>query len=348
VLDDVDRAGEDVWAAVGEPVAGIRARPVLVVATAEDPGLRAGLRADAAIVLAPLDADGVRAVVRLYAGARDDADVPIERLAAASGGVPQRLHRAAGESARTLVVGRLGDVASRIAAERPVLRAAEDDMVGNIVDLQAARKRAESWAVAAEGVVACPFKGLASFDVDDAGIFLGRERLVAEVVAGLTGAPLMGSWGRRERQVVGAACRAARRARRRRAAGERALGARAAAPARSRCSGSPTGCCWPATPSTRRTSRPVSPPLRAFPTRSPTGARSRPAPRSASWPPPTRPASGSAIRPTSPGTSRASSRRPRPSARTERSQPLPTNSLLGPVCRDGGAMDFRVRPDLYL
>jgi hypothetical protein len=89
----------------------------------------------------------------------------------------------------------LTDTAGRIAAERPVLRAAEDDMVGNIVELQAARERAELRAVEAEGVVACPFKGLASFDTDDAGVFFGRERLVAEMVARLTGAPLMGIVG---------------------------------------------------------------------------------------------------------------------------------------------------------
>jgi len=195
VLDDVDRAGEEVGAALGELVGALAARPVLVLATTEDAGLPAGLRADATIVLAPLDADGVRAVVRLYSGPRADAEVPVEQLAETSGGVPQRLHRAAGEWARTLAVRRLTDTASRIAAERPVLRAAEDDMVGNIVELQAGRERAELWAVEAEGVVACPFKGLASFDVDDVGVFFGRERLVAEMVARLTGAPLMGVVG---------------------------------------------------------------------------------------------------------------------------------------------------------
>jgi WD40 repeat protein/DNA-binding SARP family transcriptional activator len=195
VLDDVERAGDEAWTALGELVGGVAALPVLVLATTEDAGLPAGLRADATIVLAPLDADGVRAVARLYAGEGEDAEVPVERLAEASGGVPQRLHRAAGEWARTLVVRRLGDVASRVAAERPVLRAAEDDMVGNIVELQAARERSELWADETGGVVACPFKGLASFDVEDAGVFFGRERLVAEMVARLTGAPLMGIVG---------------------------------------------------------------------------------------------------------------------------------------------------------
>ena len=43
--------------------------------------------------------------------------------------------------------------------------------------------------------VVCPFKGLASFDVADAPYFFGRERLVAELVARLVGAPLLGVVG---------------------------------------------------------------------------------------------------------------------------------------------------------
>ena len=41
----------------------------------------------------------------------------------------------------------------------------------------------------------CPFKGLASFEVVDAPYFFGRERLVAELVARLVGAPLLGVVG---------------------------------------------------------------------------------------------------------------------------------------------------------
>ena len=37
----------------------------------------------------------------------------------------------------------------------------------------------------------CPYKGLASFDAEDAEYFFGRERLVAELVARLVGAPLL-------------------------------------------------------------------------------------------------------------------------------------------------------------
>jgi WD40 repeat protein/DNA-binding SARP family transcriptional activator len=43
--------------------------------------------------------------------------------------------------------------------------------------------------------VACPFKGLASFEVDDADVFFGRERLVSELVARAVAAPLIGVVG---------------------------------------------------------------------------------------------------------------------------------------------------------
>ena len=56
------------------------------------------------------------------------------------------------------------------------------------------RERAERHD-APRAAVVCPFKGLASFDVADAAFFFGRERLVAEMVARLVGAPLLGVVG---------------------------------------------------------------------------------------------------------------------------------------------------------
>jgi WD40 repeat protein/DNA-binding SARP family transcriptional activator len=41
----------------------------------------------------------------------------------------------------------------------------------------------------------CPFKGLAAFEPEDAAFFFGRERLVAEMVARLAGAPMLGLVG---------------------------------------------------------------------------------------------------------------------------------------------------------
>jgi WD40 repeat protein len=141
------------------------------------------MRADATLRLAPLDADGVRAVAALYAGPRT-GDVPVERLTLESGGVPQRIHQAARDWARAEAARRLSAAAERTASGRVDLRAAEDALARDVEELQAAEAGTPE-------IVACPFKGLASFDVDDAAVFFGRERLVAELVARLAGAPLL-------------------------------------------------------------------------------------------------------------------------------------------------------------
>jgi WD40 repeat protein/DNA-binding SARP family transcriptional activator len=99
-------------------------------------------------------------------------------------------HAAIAEAAR-----RVDAAADRTATERAGLRAAEDELAGDIVALQAARERADAGQRDVDGAVVCPFKGLASFEPDDAAFFFGRERLVAEMVARLAGAPLMGIVG---------------------------------------------------------------------------------------------------------------------------------------------------------
>ena len=180
--------------ALAELADELAALPLLVVATVEDASVATGLSAAATLTLAPLDADGVRAVARLYAGAREDVEIPVERLMQVSGGVPQRVHRAAAEWSRSEAAGRVGAAAQRAAAERAGLRASEDDLAGDIVQLQAVRERAER-RDATPDVVACPFKGLAFFDVDDADVFFARERLVADMVARIVGSPLVGIVG---------------------------------------------------------------------------------------------------------------------------------------------------------
>jgi WD40 repeat protein/DNA-binding SARP family transcriptional activator len=190
VLDDADRAGEAVHAALDELAGRLAALPVLVLATAEE----AQLGADSTLCLGPLDAAAVRAVAERYAATSDEAAAGAERLLKESGGIPQQVHRLAAESARAAAARRRDAFASRAAAERAGLRTAEDELAGEVVGLQALRERAGPRAVTPEPV-ACPFKGLASFDIDDAEFFFGRERLVAEMVARLAGAPLMGIVG---------------------------------------------------------------------------------------------------------------------------------------------------------
>ena len=176
VLDDVD--------SLDGLADAIRALPLLVVATAA----RALPGADATLELRPLDADAVRAVAREYV--RDGEEIPTARLVAASGGNPQRVRQHARAWAHDAATRRLGASSMRAEAERMSLRATEADVADDVVELRALDHRAD-----AREVVACPFKGLASFDIDDAEIFCGRERLVAELVARLVGAPLLGIVG---------------------------------------------------------------------------------------------------------------------------------------------------------
>ena len=56
VLDDVDRAGVELRAALGTLVDGLAQRHVLVVATAADPALAPAPGAGALLVLGPLEA----------------------------------------------------------------------------------------------------------------------------------------------------------------------------------------------------------------------------------------------------------------------------------------------------
>jgi WD40 repeat protein/DNA-binding SARP family transcriptional activator len=191
VLDDVDRLPTDERAVLARLCDGLAESSVLVLATAEDPGLAGVVRADATITLAPLDAAGVAAVTRAYAPG--DVEVPVARLAEESRGIPGRVHQAAGRWAQGQAERRVGDAASQTATERARLRSAEDDLAGSVVQLQGFRDRIRRDAE--PGAVVCPFKGLASFDVEDAEVFFGRERLVAEMVARLAGAPLVGVVG---------------------------------------------------------------------------------------------------------------------------------------------------------
>jgi DNA-binding SARP family transcriptional activator len=125
VVDDVDRAGAALRTALAELDEELPTLPLLVVATAShaDPAAPE----DETLRLLPIDARAVLAVARLYARAGDD-DIPVARLAAASGGNPQRVHRAAAQWARAEASRRVGATADRAAIERKGLRAIEDDL----------------------------------------------------------------------------------------------------------------------------------------------------------------------------------------------------------------------------
>ena len=140
-------------------------------------------------MLEPLDAEAVRAIA-----ARRAACPPTWLLDAAAMASRAGCTRppADGRGARRRAASTTA--AGRTAAGRAELRSVEAELTGGVIELQAAREDAE-WAGQDDAPVRCPFKGLASFDVADAPYFFGRERLVAELVARLVGASLLGVVG---------------------------------------------------------------------------------------------------------------------------------------------------------
>jgi WD40 repeat protein/DNA-binding SARP family transcriptional activator len=194
VLDDADRAPAEVRAALRELAPTLARLPALVLATGQEAAALARLEPHDSIVLDPLDASGIGLIAGLYAPAGDAP--PVEMLLATSRGVPRRIHEAAGEWARREATRRVDASAERAAAGRSTARALVSELTGNVVELQSARERfiaADGQNV--EGTVVCPYKGLATFNPDDAEYFFGRERLIAELVARLVGAPLLGVVG---------------------------------------------------------------------------------------------------------------------------------------------------------
>ncbi len=187
VLEDLDAADEQLLDAVrhaGDAVARAAAL-VLVTSRTSFPG--APHRE-----LQPLDASAVAELAGTIAG---DAAValPLDAVLEETEGVPLRVHEIVAEWLRADASRRLGEAALRAAAGRQELRAAQAELTSSVVDLQRALGRVQADAEVAERV--CPFKGLASFDVADADAFFGRERLVAELVARLPGATLLGVVG---------------------------------------------------------------------------------------------------------------------------------------------------------
>jgi WD40 repeat protein/DNA-binding SARP family transcriptional activator len=190
VLDDIDRASADTLARLEDVAPALASLPVLVLASGEDVEALARLGADGALTLVPLDVETVRAIAVRYAPGRGGEDVPAEWLLEASGGVPRRVHEVAGQWARREAARRVDAVAGRAAAGRTELRSMEAELASDVVELQVAHERG-ALADDYEAPLVCPFKGLASFEVADAPYFFGRERLVAELVARLVGAPLL-------------------------------------------------------------------------------------------------------------------------------------------------------------
>jgi DNA-binding SARP family transcriptional activator len=208
VFDDLDRAPAEIVDGVADLALEARERSLLVILAFRDdtpPAVarlvrRLEVRGAERLALGPLAANGVREIAGLYAG-EGAAFAPVDQLLEASGGVPLRIHALAADWATRDTVERVGVAAGRTATRRGELRRLESGLVSDVVDLHAVRERAQRYSSTAQrtprggAIPICPFKGLASFEISDADYFFGRERLVAEMVARLVGANLLGVVG---------------------------------------------------------------------------------------------------------------------------------------------------------
>ena len=210
-VDDLDRAPAEIVKDAGEVAEAARSSLLIVLAYCDDPPPAAvtqlarelETRGAERVALGPLGTDGVREIVAMYAGERTGS-APLERLAEASEGLPRRVHEVVAEWADREAVQRVGAQAGRAAARRGELRDLEAELASNVVDLHTVREKSERFSRARRprpdgvddgGVPLCPFKGLASYDVSDAEYFYGRDKLIAEMVARLAGAGMLGVVG---------------------------------------------------------------------------------------------------------------------------------------------------------
>ena len=202
-IDDLESASEDDLNAVREAAARTPLNPFLLVVAATDdarPEVAGVLRAIAddrhTIRLGPIGQEAVAEIVATYApDARHSA--PVWAIAEASAGRPAVVHELAATWARQEVGRRLGDAVERTVSGRRDLRRFESEVASSVVDLQLARTRLNLTARGGQRTAAdqCPFMGLVGFDVGDADLFFGRERLVAEMTGRLAGSSFLGVVG---------------------------------------------------------------------------------------------------------------------------------------------------------
>ena len=200
VVEDLDACSERHLAVIESLVGELPPPRGLVVFTVRDEpsapiaSLLRRIASSDPIRLRPLGAEDVLALAGPYA--TDPATpLPVDAILETTGGLPAAVHRMVAQWAQGEAARRLGEATSRAAAGRVELRAMEEAVETTVLDLQGARERARALGEVDVVRKGCPFKGLMSFEVGDADLFFGRERLTAEMVARLAGSSFLGVVG---------------------------------------------------------------------------------------------------------------------------------------------------------
>jgi WD40 repeat protein/DNA-binding SARP family transcriptional activator len=133
----------------------------------------------------------VAEIIRRYAADADPAEIRAlaDRLTDAT---PGQVHQAASAWAMQRAAGRVDTAVAQLPAPQRAAQAAREELVAGVLELQHARsQRTAEEPAHAHRLPICPYKGLAAYGPDDAAYFVGRERLVAEMLARLVGAELL-------------------------------------------------------------------------------------------------------------------------------------------------------------
>jgi DNA-binding SARP family transcriptional activator/WD40 repeat protein len=143
--------------------------------TAELPRLRVGPLADEAVV----------EIVGLYAG--EGFEIDVAEVVAGATGSPLRAHQLASDAATRITARRIRVAALRAERGRQGLGEIHEELAEGVLAAERIRRQTALYLPASTKTRATrsPYQGLAAFDVDDAEVFFGRERVVADLVARL-------------------------------------------------------------------------------------------------------------------------------------------------------------------
>src|SRR5690606_173126 len=163
-------------------------RPVVTFVTCRDPVRVGDLASVPKLVLSALDDAAIAEIVRSYAPSVSDKTAGAAMVN--TGGVPAKVHRSASEWAFARAGRRIDRAVADSAEPRRTLEALREEVITGALELAHVRAQARSLRPAARKP-GCPYPGLAGFGPGDMELFFGRERLVAQVLARLSEAPLL-------------------------------------------------------------------------------------------------------------------------------------------------------------
>jgi DNA-binding SARP family transcriptional activator/energy-coupling factor transporter ATP-binding protein EcfA2 len=182
VLDDLDEKS------ARQVAGGVPDGRMLCVATYDptmaSPGLRRALLSTAheERLLAPLPQADIAQIVAGVAGTVDTELV--EEVAAAANGWPGRAEHLAARLVQERMSRRVVAAADQARPASRALATARAEVASGVRDLARMRVRYADAAIDVDRV-ACPYKGLAFYEKDDAPLFHGREELIAKLCARL-------------------------------------------------------------------------------------------------------------------------------------------------------------------